>query len=78
MLTYIRNFILSKNFYLILFTFWTIKQFFYFYDTLDIYKNISLIFIIVFSAILFLAVLSIFNILNKKEFFQYFSIIFFY
>jgi len=77
MLTYIRNFILSKNFYLILFTFWTIKQFFYFYDTLDIYKNVSLIFIIVFSAILFLAVLSIFNILNKKEFFQYFSIIFF-
>ena len=77
MLTYIRNFILSKNFYLILFSFWTIKQFFYFYDTLDIYKNVSLIFIIVFSAILFLAVLSIFNILNKKEFFQYFSIIFF-
>ena len=77
MLTYIRNFILSKNLYLILFSFWTIKQIFYFYDSLNIYKNVSLIFIIVFSSILLLVVLSIFNILNKKECFQYFSIIFF-
>ena len=48
MLAYIRNFILSKNFYLILFSFWAIKQIFYSFNTLSIYKNVSLIFIILF------------------------------
>ena len=76
MLAYIRNFILSKNFYLILFSFWAIKQIFYSFNTLSIYKNVSLIFIIIFFIILLLIFLSIFKIINKKKFFQYFSIIF--
>tara|TARA_B100000949_G_C14242589_1_gene434289 strand:- start:392 stop:1369 length:978 start_codon:yes stop_codon:yes gene_type:complete len=77
MLIYIKDFFLSKNFYLILFSFWLFKQVLYFYETLSIYKNLSLIFIVIFLLLLILVYLSIFNILNKKEFFQYFSILFF-
>ena len=77
MLIYIKDFLLSKNFYLILFSFWLFKQVLYFYETLSIYKSLSLIFIIIFLLLLILVYLSIFNILNKKEFFQYFSILFF-
>ena len=76
MFVYIRNFILSKNFYLILFSFWSIKQILYSFDTLSIYKSVSLIFIVFFSIIFLLILLSIFNIINKKKFFQYFFIIF--
>ena len=77
MLIYIKDFLFSKNFYLILFSFWLFKQVLYFYETLSIYKNLSLIFIVIFLLLLILVYLSIFNILNKKEFFQYFSILFF-
>ena len=40
MLIYIKDFFLSKNFYLILFSFWLFKQVLYFYETLSIYKNL--------------------------------------
>ena len=66
-----------KTFFLILISFWSIKQINYFIDTLSIFKNISLFFILIFLIVLLLSFLCIFNRINRTKFLQYFFIVFF-
>ena len=66
-----------KTFFLILISFWSIKQINYFIDTLSIFKSISLFFILIFLIVLLLSFLCIFNRINRTKFLQYFFIVFF-
>ena len=77
MLIYLKKFFFSKNIYLLLFATWVIKQVNYSFETLPIYKNLSIFLIIFFLIIFFLLILAIFNLINKIKFLQYFLIIFF-
>ena len=62
--------------YLLFFLIWIIKQIDYSFSTLPIYQNFSIILIIIFSFTFVLLILAILNLINKKKFFQYFSVIF--
>ena len=76
MLIYLKKFFLSINLYLLFFLIWIIKQIDYSFSTLPIYQNFSIILIIIFSFTFVLLILAILNLINKKKFFQYFSVIF--
>ena len=77
MLIYLKKLLFSTNLYLLLFLIWIIKQIYYSFETLSIYKNLSTFLIIFFSFIFVLIFLAVFNLINKKKFLQYFSIVFF-
>ena len=76
MLIYLKKCFLSINLYLLFFLIWIIKQIDYSFSTLTIYQNFSIILIIIFSFTFVLLILAILNLINKKNFFQYFSVIF--
>jgi len=76
MLIYLKKCFLSINLYLLFFLIWIIKQIDYSFSTLTIYQNFSIILIITFSFTFVLLILAILNLINKKKFFQYFSVIF--
>jgi len=76
MLIYLKKCFLSINLYLLFFLIWIIKQIDYSFSTLTIYQNFSIILIIIFSFTFVLLILAILNLINKKKFFQYFSVIF--
>ena len=76
MLIYLKKYFLSINLYLLFFLIWIIKQIDYSFSTLPIYQNLSIILIIIFSFTFVLLILAILNLINKKIFFQYFSVIF--
>ena len=76
MLIYLKKYFLSINLYLLFFLIWIIKQIDYSFSTLPIYQNFSIILIIIFSFTFVLLILAILNLINKKKFFQYFSVIF--
>ena len=77
MLIYLKKLLFSTNLYLLLFLIWIIKQIYYSFETLSIYKNLSTFLIIFFSFIFILIFLAVFSLINKKKFLQYFSIVFF-
>ena len=77
MLNYLKKFFLSLNLHLFFFSLWTIKQIDYSFQTLFIYKNLSIFLILIFLLFFIFIIFAFFNVINKKKFLQYSYIVFF-